>query len=916
VERRLEPIGSPSDEASGASTGGNLYLTNIHRLYDAKKRRTRDPETYEWMGPTVSKQKALDTGKELRERITSHEKVMVLNDEAHHIWDPNSAWNEAITYLHDTINSKTGGGLVAQLDFTATPKDDKARIFQHVVVDTPLGEAVDCGIVKTPIIGMGSDLAERPSRDASEKYEQHLLMGYHRWLKSKEEWQGSGKKPLLFVMTEDTEAADQITRRLNSDPLFEELNSKTINLHTNLKGKIKYIGKKGKGYPIFVESEKEISDEDLAALRELSRDLDSSTSPYQCIVSVLMLREGWDVKNVTTIVPLRPYTSKANILPEQTLGRGLRRMTPATSGTAELVTVVEHKAFVSLYRDELGKEGVPVEVTDPEGIPATTVTIYPDLRNKDVDTFDISLPKVSDGFTRTKTLENLTFEDVEEQFKNYDKLPLGEVKTGTIDYEGRHLITNEIVERMEISIPLLKDGFGAISFFHRELETIANFRGTFRILAPLIQKFIEESLFEERVTLFDTRLLSRIGDPDVREYIRATFVPLILQRTTERRDRRFSGEGLAISKWKPYQVTHSVNKQALPASRTLFNLVPCDRELERVMKDYLDNADDVVAFYKNDGPQALRIDYLSEKGRLSLYTPDFIVRLTDGDYFVVETKGREDRDVPLKARAAIAWCEAASSEKNTWQYVYVPQGVFERVTQNNLRTLARMCETSLKDLIEETPEPQLALPFSSEEYTDEEQQIRNFIDLELFEELSKRSKVAVRQAVTLYYFLQSKEGFTFGSAFNPLLGPLDDSARAIIVKLLESEIPESRVKQKEFFYPELHYSISRGQAKFYERQASNLERTLLYGNGLMPIGLLKWCLEFANEPDDRLTGIFRIVAQKFSIFSESELLKTIDEIYSFRNQYIAHQDQQLLDVELARDNLCMWVQGLFKLQKV
>ena len=54
--------------------------------------------------------------------------------------------------------------------------------------------------------------------------------------------------------------------------------------------------------------------------------MDSDDNPYRAIVSVLMLREGWDVRNVVVIVPLRPYTAKAQILPEQTLGRGLRRM--------------------------------------------------------------------------------------------------------------------------------------------------------------------------------------------------------------------------------------------------------------------------------------------------------------------------------------------------------------------------------------------------------------------------------------------------------------------------------------------------------------------------------------------------------------------------------------------------------------
>ncbi|HJW74360.1 MAG TPA: DEAD/DEAH box helicase family protein [Thermoleophilia bacterium] len=169
------------DEASGAETGGVLYLTNIHRLYDVSKRRTKAPETYPWMGPPVSKAKALDTGEALRERITSHQRVMVLNDEAHHVWDPDSAWNEAITYLHETVQKRTGSGLTAQLDFSATPKDNKGNIFKHVVCDAPLGEAVDGGIVKTPIIGRGQKLVERRDTNAAYRYENHLTLGYIRW---------------------------------------------------------------------------------------------------------------------------------------------------------------------------------------------------------------------------------------------------------------------------------------------------------------------------------------------------------------------------------------------------------------------------------------------------------------------------------------------------------------------------------------------------------------------------------------------------------------------------------------------------------------------------------------------------------------------------------------------------------------
>jgi len=899
------------DEASGAATGGTLYLTNIHRLYDTgKRRKKKEAETYNWMGPPVSKANALDTGRELRKRITDHDRIMVLNDEAHHLWDPGSAWNEAIAFLHSEIYEKTGGGVAAQLDFSATPKDNHGRIFQHVVCDSPLGEAVDAGIVKTPIIGKGKGLAERASNDASERFEQHLLLGYQRWLRSKEEWQKSGKKPLLFVMTEDTEAADQITRRLNSDPLFAELNGKTINLHTNLKGKIKWIGGRKKGYPVFVESEKEISDDDLEALRELSRDLDSGRSPYQCIVSVLMLREGWDVRNVTTVVPLRPYTSKANILPEQTLGRGLRRITPP-GGASELVTVVEHDAFVSLYQQELSQEGFAIEVVDIDKVPKSTVTIFPDKENKDVKRLDITLPGVSAGYSRSPSLENLGIEDIRRQFGRYKPLPLGDSRLEEIDYEGRHLLTDEVVEKMKIRLPLLESGIGAISYYREELEHITGLRGTHKILAPLLETFLTEILFEEKVTLFDDRLLSRLADSDVREHIRATFVPLILARTTIKEERQPRGEGVSVSSWKPYQVTHSEHHPAVPAGHTLFNLVPCNREFEVAMTQFLDHAPDVKAFCKNSGPQALRIDYLSQKGRLSLYTPDFIARLNRKKYALIETKGREDRDVSFKARAAVAWCEAASQEDKKWIYLYVPQAVFEDLSDNKLKTLTRMCRPSLKLLLEETVSLQLNLPFGKPE-PEGLSQVSAFLSMEKFNDLPSRYQKAVEQAVTLYHFLKNKDDVSFSPIFTPLLGPMDEAAKGMILRNLEADVPEDRSEQYAFFDPDLT-GLPRGEANYYKRQATNLKRSLVDKNGLMPIGLLRWCLNYAHTTRRKVGGIFEIVRIRFADLSRSDLFSSIESIYTFRNEYVAHQDRELSDPELAKQALVQWTSGLHQI---
>jgi type III restriction enzyme len=129
-----------------------------------------------------------------------------------------------------------------------------------------------------------------------------------------------------------------------------------------------------------------------------------------------MLREGWDVRNVTTVVPLRPFSSKAAILPEQTLGRGLRRMTPPGQAN-EIVPVIEHPAFASLYAQELAQEGLPIEVIDVDRIPSTTVSIYPDEAHKNLKELEIAVPRLSGGYRIQATLDGLKIENVRAEFR-------------------------------------------------------------------------------------------------------------------------------------------------------------------------------------------------------------------------------------------------------------------------------------------------------------------------------------------------------------------------------------------------------------------------------------------------------------------------------------------------------------------
>ncbi len=904
------------DASGGAATSCVIYLTNIHRLYDPAKRRNTQSEMYDWAGPPVSKATALDTAAALRDRITGHRNLMILNDEAHHVWDPDSAWNQAIEYLHNTIRARTGGGLVAQLDFSATPKDNAGRIFKHVICDTPLGEAVDAGIVKTPIIGKSeSTLAEEASDNAAYRFDRHLRLGYARWKKSYEEWAGSGKKAILFVMCEDTTAADDITHRLNTDETFKDLNGKTLNLHTNLKGKLKKIGKGASARIEFVESEKDINDEDLKALRKLSRDLDNDSSPYLCIVSVLMLREGWDVKNVTTIVPLRAYSSKANILPEQTLGRGLRRMTPP-GGAHELVTVVEHAAFASLYQDELAQEGLFPESVGIEDIPSTTVSIYPDPK-KDQPTLEIEIPSLTPAHRTKSKLEDLKIEDVKKEFSKYQKLPLGAKGSTELKYEGRHLFTGEVVERMKINLPLLNDGIGAISYFARELEYICKIRGTHTILAPLLQTFLEEMLFSEKTSLFDPRCISRLGASDVREHVRAVFVPLIRERITTHEDRTQAAAPTRLSSWKPYQASHSERKPAMPAARTLFNLVPCDRALEQSVAAFMDGARDVAAFAKNAGPQCLRIDFITFGGRLSFYRPDFFVRRSDSNYYLVETKGREDRDVPLKARAAIQWCQSASTDKCKWEYVFIPQGIFEGMRGDTFAELARTCQPSLQQLIEFETAPDLnpLLAYIGEQEAEKEKSaIEHVVDEKVVAALPDRYRRAVDHATLLYHFTKNKSDLNFAPVFSALLGSLDDACRSLMFRQLAGDLPAGAQDQKAWFSPYLE-KVDFKKRDYYNRMANNLKRTLVFRNGLSPLGLLSEVLDFALNDHTKLGGVFDSVKNHMRFSGGRKLLDTVQAINQFRNTVVAHQERELTDPQVAHRELATWISGLLDITR-
>jgi type III restriction enzyme len=627
----------------------------------------------------------------------------------------------------------------------------------------------------------------------------------------------------------------------------------------------------------------------------------------------MMLREGWDVRNVTTIVPLRPYSSKANILPEQTLGRGLRRITPPGQAL-ETVTVVEHPAFVRLYQDELEQESAFLPDIPIEYVPRTTVSIFPDPK-KDWDKLKIAYPALTDAYRVVSTLESISIDEVKAALNKLSKLELGQPREVELDYEGRSLVTNEVIENMKVRLPLLQNGIGAISYYREELENICHIRNTHAILAPVLETFLTELLFNQKVDLFDPRLVARLGDSDVREYVRAVFVPIINSKTKLKQERLPLGADTLLSQWKPYQVTASEHHPVIQAERTLFNLVPCNRSLERTFASFADIAEDVIAFAKNDGPQALRIDYEGSQNRHAFYTPDFFVRTISGKYFLVETKGEMEPEVFAKVKAATAWCKSASETGTKWEYLFVPEDIFKQFNDTSIESLSRACTPEITRLLQDAEKQIPSLPFYQISETEKQAQREVFIKQEDFDLLREKYQRAILEASELFSILQTKE-LNFAPCFTSLLSPIDDASIRLIFALLKEYVPTSKAEQDRFFMPDYSF-VSEVDKKHLMNNGAALKKALVYNSYMMPISLLCFCLEYARKtPSLPVDGIFTAIQQEFSRFNNSQLFERLDHIREFRNKYVAHGHLDTkLTVEEAKVELKNWVSGLSALQK-
>jgi type III restriction enzyme len=658
------------DDSAPVTTKGVLYLTNIQRLYESSSAAAGDGEispVEAMVGPRVNRDLLASSAEELFNRVAARGRVIVVNDEAHHVWSEKLKWNQTIERLHTELHQRSpddqAAGVVIQLDFSATPKDQTGRIFRHVVVDYPLAAAVADGIVKTPLIGEVHGATVELGTSAVQRYRQWLDVAVGRWRKFHEALSPAGKRPVLFVMCEDTQAADEVSDYLRQRPDFA--GGQLLVIHTNRQG--------------------EITKQDLQLARKAAREVDGPDSPIRCIVSVLMLREGWDVRNVCVIVTLRSLTAKAKILPEQALGRGLRRMTPPGSGYDERVVVIEHDAFLDLWSAELDG-GLLVEREDADKIEAGALTIFPDEGKR---RYDIAIPQLTRAIVRSEApldrLDPTTIASPETPLEVPDVAPDEYIK-----YRGLHLINKAEIERDQFLVPYAEDAAGVIAWYTKTVAKaggVAGLAGAFATLAPMVRQYLQERMFHRPVDLADKVVLRRLAENDAQQIVIGAFQKAIRALAITEREATITEQAFRLSQTPAFPWS----RKTVEATKTVFNLTPVDNSLEERFARFLDRAGDVAAFAKLTMNSRFALEYISSTGALRYYYPDFLVRLVNDTCLVVETKGLEDVEVPLKDRRARRWCrDATTLSGREWAYEKVPQAVFDAYAGDTMEGLQRM----------------------------------------------------------------------------------------------------------------------------------------------------------------------------------------------------------------------------------
>lgn len=702
----LQVVTAASVPAEWLPGSGYLVVTNIQKLFvNGDSDSTADDDLpaqlamFERATPTQ-----LDLGlpRLLDFLRSARAPIAVYNDEAHHVhdeathypqherqkWDADTkeavAWHGVLTRLHGTA------GLALQTDVSATLYEESSRAwFRHTVYNYPLTQAIQDGVVKQPYLARvqlrykeGHDepipLVDDAATNAWDRYTQLIQAGIAEWKKEQAILDAAGlnRKAILFIVCRDRKDAREVAERL-----AEFVDPET--------GDILFAGRVRE---IHIGLKEGTNDKDWDRIRDEVKRIDESDNPYTAVVSVMMLKEGWDVRNVRVIVPLRPCDSRT--LTEQILGRGLRRMYPprwspegelVDAGIHEGLYVIKHPSFAAII-NQIQDIVTETESRQTKHDP-TRIVVNPVEPEEERARRDLPIPQITGAYETTDDwVERVNRNALPPLAQRFQWITsLSEVE-GILKHTG---IGGAAVNEAEVHYPVQTNSYASMdAVMFAYAEAIRNELRLSRYyeaqIKGLVKAYLERCVFafppgvamnlDDAAAALDEQgrkiVLANIQMPHVKEQV----IKQVARVIGEAR----SGETTPEIQVKIQRAMDLPQFEAVPRTilrdpaKCVFDACCFDVGDELRLTELLDDADDVAAWLWNDQVGVgFRMQYAFE-GKTPYYFPDFLVRLTDGSMWVVETKGSiRERDRAKQARAERYVDQLTIATHQPWRYLFL-----------------------------------------------------------------------------------------------------------------------------------------------------------------------------------------------------------------------------------------------------
>jgi type III restriction enzyme len=616
-------------------------------------------------------------------------------------------WIEGLDRIHKVLR------IQRCFDVSATPFAPTGRtnteqaLFGWVVSDFGLNDAIEAGLVKTPRIvvrdGVIPDsrtlrpklyhvyrdpsVSEDLNRRGAEPHEPlpalvqqaYTLLGAD-WRDTATEWREAGHRspPVMLTVCNRTETAARVEHYFNSgDAHWPELQAPTKTLRVDSrvleKAEIGETASSDRGYEERLHAIVEATDlpadrkaellglkkeELLRAIVDSVGKLGKPGQDLQNVVSVAMLSEGWDAKNVTHILGLRAFTSQ--LLCEQVIGRGLRRV-----GYDMEVWVdpdgVERELFQPEYVNVFG---VPLSIfQDVEGGEAPP----PPRPSKQVEALldrselEIRWPNVLRIETVLRPTLVVDWSKVEPLHIDPAQIPvaadLAPAVGGAPDLSKIEVID---LEKLPESFRLQRLVFVAA---RKALEAVGGgFTGRRELLAVQLVRLVEDFFASDRLVIpsafHSEPLRRRILLSLSVDRIVAHLVRFLSEENRERVEPIFDEE-FPIGSTRQMRTWYTT-RQVRATVRSQINFMVADSAWEEHAATLFESSPLVLAYAKNDH-LGFQIHYLWQGARRR-YLPDFLVRLANGTTLVLEIKGQDSDQTQAKQAAMRSWVEAVNTK--------------------------------------------------------------------------------------------------------------------------------------------------------------------------------------------------------------------------------------------------------------